>query len=155
MNRNSKLLSVLAVVFALMLSVTLAGCGQQSSGSAAGSGSAGSSGASDANKVSYTLTIDATDADQGVLFDETCVADKGETVYQVLLDTNLPLAVGSSAGSAYVYGIGDVVVSDKTPNAGWLFTVNGEMPSVGADKVEVAEGDVIVWTYYADATKAM
>jgi cytoskeletal protein RodZ len=184
MNRNSKLFSLLAVVFALALSVVLVGCGQQASSSAASSSASSasassaavsssaasssasseassaasasasaSSAASDANEVTFTMKIDATEADKGMLYDGGGTVEKGTTVYQALVDTNLPLSVDASSGSAYVYGIGDVVVNDS--KAGWMFTVNGEMPSLGADKVEIADGDVIEWKYYADATKAM
>ena len=171
MNRNSKLLSILAVAFALALSMTLAGCGQQASSSAA-SASASSASASAAasesvsaasaasdsvssasaaaNQVSYTLVIDATEADQGILFDEAGTAAKGTTVYQALVETELPLEVDSSS---YVSGIGNAIANDG--KAGWMFTVNGEMPSVGADKVEIADGDSIEWKYYKDASKAM
>ena len=175
MNRNSKLLSILAVAFALALSMALAGCGQQASSSAASasassasasaaaseSASAASASASSAsasassasaaaNQVSYTLVIDATEADQGILFDEAGTAAKGTTVYQALVETELPLEVDSSS---YVSGIGNAIANDG--KAGWMFTVNGEMPSVGADKVEIADGDSIEWKYYKDASKAM
>ena len=182
MNRNSKLLSILAVAFALALSMALAGCGQQASSSAASasassasasaaaseSASAASASASSAsasassasasassasaaaNQVSYTLVIDATEADQGILFDEAGTAAKGTTVYQALVETELPLEVDSSS---YVSGIGNAIANDG--KAGWMFTVNGEMPCVGADKVEIADGDSIEWKYYKDASKAM
>ena len=164
MNRNSKLLSILAVAFALALSMTLAGCGQQASSSAASasassasasaaaseSASSASSASAAANQVSYTLVIDATEADQGILFDEAGTAAKGTTVYQALVETELPLEVDSSS---YVSGIGNAIANDG--KAGWMFTVNGEMPSVGADKVEIADGDSIEWKYYKDASKAM
>ena len=178
MNRNSKLLSILAVAFALALSMALSGCGQQASSSAASasassasasaaasesasaasaasdsasSASASASSASAAaNQVSYTLVIDATEADQGILFDEAGTAAKGTTVYQALVETELPLEVDSSS---YVSGIGNAIANDG--KAGWMFTVNGEMPSVGADKVEIADGDSIEWKYYKDASKAM
>lgn len=174
MNRNSKLLSILAVAFALALSMALSGCGQQASSSAASasassasasaaasesvsaasaasdSASAASSASAAANQVSYTLVIDATEADQGILFDEAGTAAKGTTVYQALVETELPLEVDSSS---YVSGIGNAIANDG--KAGWMFTVNGEMPSVGADKVEIADGDSIEWKYYKDASKAM
>lgn len=185
MNRNSKLLSIIAVAFALALSMALAGCGQQASSSAtsastsASSASASASASSEAassstasesasasaasasassasasaNEVTFTMTIDATEAGEGVLYDGGGTVEKGVTVYQALVDADLPLAVDSSSGSAYVYGIGNAIVNDS--KAGWLFTVNGEMPSVGSDKLEIADGDVIVWKYYEDATKAM
>ena len=170
MNRNSKLLSILAVAFALALSMALAGCGQQASSSAASASassasasaaasesassasasSAASSASAAADQVSYTLVIDATEADQGILFDEVGTTAKGTTVYQALVNTELPLEVDSSS---YVSGIGNAVANDG--KAGWMFTVNGEMPSVGADKVEIADGDSIEWKYYKDASKAM
>ena len=178
MNRNSKLLSILAVAFALALSMALSGCGQQASSSAASasassasasaaasesasaasdsasaasaSASSASSASAAANQVSYTLVIDATEADQGILFDEAGTAAKGTTVYQALVETELPLEVDSSS---YVSGIGNAIANDG--KAGWMFTVNGEMPSVGADKVEIADGDSIEWKYYKDASKAM
>jgi hypothetical protein len=99
------------------------------------------------------MKIDATEADQGILYDGGGTVEKGTTVYQALIDADLPLAVDSSSGSAYVYGIGNAIADDG--KAGWLFFVNGAMPSVGADKVEIADGDAIEWKYYADATKAM
>ena len=181
MNRNSKLLSILAVAFALALSMALSGCGQQASSSAASasassasasaaasesasaasaasdsassasaSASSASSASAAANQVSYTLVIDATEADQGILFDEAGTAAKGTTVYQALVETELPLEVDSSS---YVSGIGNAIANDG--KAGWMFTVNGEMPSVGADKVEIVDGDSIEWKYYKDASKAM
>ena len=178
MNRNSKLLSILAVAFALALSMALSGCGQQASSSAASasassasasaaasesasaasdsasaasaSASSASSASAAANQVSYTLVIDATEADQGILFDEAGTAAKGTTVYQALVETELALEVDSSS---YVSGIGNAIANDG--KAGWMFTVNGEMPSVGADKVEIVDGDSIEWKYYKDASKAM
>ena len=174
MNRNSKLLSILAVAFALALSMALAGCGQQASSSAASASassasasaaasesasaasesasaaSASSAASAAADQVSYTLVIDATEADQGILFDEVGTTAKGTTVYQALVNTELPLEVDSSS---YVSGIGNAIANDG--KAGWMFTVNGEMPSVGADKVEIADGDSIEWKYYKDASKAM
>ena len=36
---------------------------------------------------------------------------------------------------------------------GWAFKVNGVSPPVGADKVEVSDGDVVLW-YWAEFTEA-
>ncbi len=80
--------------------------------------------------------------------------EKGTTVYQALIDTGLDLTVTSSSGSTYIDGINGVVASETGANAGWLFTVNGETPSVGADALEIADGDNIVWTFYKDYSQA-
>ena len=205
MNKQSKLLSIIVVAFALALMFALAGCGQQASSSsaAASSGSAASTSASAAasnsatsasatsasaaaasttaastsatsastnaapaaastsaasapatepaaDEVSYTMTIDASDADKGLLFEGIGTAKKGATVYDVLIDTGLDLSVITSSGSTYVDGIADVVASEVGPNAGWLFTVNGESPNVGADAYQIADGDEIVWKFTSD-----
>ena len=205
MNKQSKLLSIIVVAFALALMFALAGCGQQASSSsaAASSGSAASTSASAAasnsatsasatsasaaaasttaastsatsastnaapaaastsaasapatepaaDEVSYTMTIDASDADKGLLFEGIGTAKKGATVYDVLIDTGLDLSVITSSGSTYVDGIADVVASEVGPNAGWLFTVNGESPNVGADAYQISDGDEIVWKFTSD-----
>ena len=206
MNKQSKLLSIIVVAFALALMFALAGCGQQASSSsaAASSESASASAASTsaastsatsasatsasaaaasttaaststtsasanaapaaastsaasapatepaADEVSYTITIDASDADKGLLFEGIGTAKKGATVYDVLIDTELDLSVITSSGSTYVDGIADVVASEVGPNAGWLFTVNGESPNVGADAYQIADGDEIVWKFTSD-----
>ncbi len=206
MNKQSKLLSIIVVAFALALMFALAGCGQQASSSsaAASSESASASAASTsaastsatsasatsasaaaasttaastsatsastnaapaaastsaasapatepaADEVSYTMTIDASDADKGLLFEGVGTAKKGATVYDVLIDTGLDLSVITSSGSTYVDGIADVVASEVGPNAGWLFTVNGESPNVGADAYQISDGDEIVWKFTSD-----
>lgn len=183
MNRNSKLLSIFAAAFAFALMFALAGCGQQASSSAASSSSASASSASAsaasatsdsasatsasaaspsasassaaaANEVTFTLKVDASDADKGILHDGGGTVEKGTTVYQALVDTGLDLTVTSSSGSTYIDGINGVVASETGANAGWLFTVNGETPSVGADALEIADGDNIVWTFYKDYSQA-
>lgn len=178
MNRNSKLLSIFGAAFAFALVFALAGCGQQASSSAASassasasasaasasaastsaaastaasSASASSSAAADA--VTFVLKVDATDAGKGMLYDGGGTVEKGVTVYEALVDTGLDLSVISSSGSTYVDGIGGVVASETGSNAGWLFTVNGESPNVGADGVTIADGDEIVWTFTSDYTK--
>ena len=162
MNRQSKLLSIFVAACAFALALALAGCGGQASGSAASasasasaaSAEASASAASDANAVAFTMKIDATDADKGMLYDSAGTVQAGGTVYDALLDTGIDLDVSASSGSTYVDGIGGVVASKISPMAGWLFTVNGETPSVGADGVQIADGDEIVWTFYSDYTQA-
>ena len=177
MSRNSKLVSVFAAACVFALMFALAGCGQQTSSSAAASSSASASsasasaastsasgaaadaasasasGAAAVDEVAFTLKIDASDVDKGILYDAPTIAKKGDTVYDALIDTGLDLTVVSSSGSTYIDGIEGIVASETGPNAGWLFTVNGEIPSVGAESVEIADGDEIIWTFLSDYTK--
>lgn len=143
---------VVAALFSLALA--LAGCGQQAAQTATGSGEASSAAAtSDDQEITYTLKVDATAADKGMLYDSVVSTKPGATVYSALIDTGLTLKVNDSSGGVYVDGIEDVVASQTSPNAGWLFTVNGEAPDTDASKVQIANGDVVAWTFTADYTK--
>lgn len=39
---------------------------------------------------------------------------------------------------------------DKGANSGWMFSVNDKFPTIGADSVEVKNGDYIKWVYTTD-----
>ncbi len=54
-------------------------------------------------------------------------------------------AVTTSSFGNYVSQIGKYAAAGS---AGWVFKVNGVSPPVGADKVELKDGDVVLW-YYA------
>ena len=54
-------------------------------------------------------------------------------------------ALTTSSFGDYVSQIGKYAAAGS---AGWVFKVNGASPPVGADKVELADGDVVLW-YYA------
>ena len=152
MSRTSKSCFIVAALFSLVLA--LAGCGQQATQTATGSDETSSAATtSDAQEVTYTLKVDATAADKGMLYDGVVSTKPGATVYTALIDTGLKLKVDNSSGGVYVDGIDDVVASKTSPNAGWLFTVNGEAPNTDASKVQIANGDVVVWTFTANYTK--
>lgn len=155
MSRTSKSYAIVAAFFSLVLVLMLAltGCGNQAAQTAADSDSTESATTSDAQQVTYTLKVDATAAEKGMLYDGVVSTKPGTTVYMALIDTGLKLKVDNSSGGVYVDGIDDVVASKTSPNAGWLFTVNGEAPNTDASKTQIADGDVIVWTFTADYTK--
>ncbi len=152
MNRSPKFRTIVAALFSLVL--VLAGCGQQATQTATDSKeTTGAAATSDSKEVTYTLKVDATAANKGMLYDGVVTTKPGTTVYMALIDTGLKLKVNNSSGGVYVDGIDDVVASTTSPNAGWLFSVNGEKPNTDAGKVQIANGDTIVWTFTADYTK--
>ena len=151
MSRTSKSYLIIAALFSLVLAIS--GCGQQPAQTATDSGAASTAATSDAQEITYTLKIDATAANKGMLYDSVVSTKPGTTVYAALIDTGLKLKVDNSSGGVYIDGIDGVVASTTSPNAGWLFTVNGEAPNTDASKVQIANGDVIAWTFTADYTK--
>ena len=48
---------------------------------------------------------------------------------------------------SYVTEINGFTQGDYTDTTGWVFTVNGEMPDVGAGEITVEEGDKIAWNF--------
>ena len=151
MGRTSKSCIMVAVFLSFVLAIS--GCGQQASQTADSDKTASTAATSDAQEISYTLKVDGTAVDKGMLFDKVVSAKQGTTVYMALVDTGLKLKVDNSSGGVYVDGIDDVVASTTRPNAGWLFTVNGEAPNTDAGKMQIANGDVVVWTFTTDYTK--
>ena len=85
--------------------------------------------------------------------------EEGATVYDALADTckanqiHMESKYESVYGSYYVKGIGHLYEFDAGKRSGWLFSVNGETPDYGAGKVELQEGDQILWYYVTDYTK--
>ena len=50
-------------------------------------------------------------------------------------------------GSVYVEGIGNLNEFDCGGTSGWMFSVNGEVPSVSAGEYVLKDGDIVRWYY--------
>lgn len=53
-------------------------------------------------------------------------------------------------GSVYVQGINYLYEFSCGANSGWIYRVNGVVPSVGCSKYDLQDGDVIEWIYTCD-----
>ena len=153
---NRLLMGIAALAMAAAMAVAFTGCGQQSSAPADTSGSSAPAAAAApaASQVHFTITVDASDVDKGVLYQADATVEAGITAYDALIDSGLDLVVDASSGSAYVDGIDGIVASEVGQNAGWLCAVNGELLPVSASEYVVQERDEIVWTFYKDAMAA-
>lgn len=95
--------------------------------------------------------------DSGILLVETEVkfAD-GDTVFDILKkacrENSIVLEFSKTVAyqSTYVEGIGQLYEMDCGPASGWQYSVNDQVPQYGCDRIEVQEGDRIVWTYVCD-----
>lgn len=140
---NGRFSKVAATMAAAFLMMALAGCGQQPS-----------SDVGDARDITVSLIVDGTMGDKGIIFDEEINLDEGMTAYDALLASGLELELDQSSSAPYVTGIGGLTNADGTMNSGWLLTLNGEMPLEGASDLVLRDGDVIIWTWWLDATEA-
>ncbi|MBQ9002486.1 MAG: DUF4430 domain-containing protein [Eggerthellaceae bacterium] len=118
------------------------------SGAASSAADAASSAAATEGTIGYSLKIDASAVDKGVLYDDANTAAEGTTVYDALIATGLDLDVKQNGGMTYVDGIDGVVGSEVSPTSGWMYSINGESPDDSADQHKIADGDTIEWTFF-------
>jgi len=96
-----------------------------------------------------TLTVD------GIYDGRNVFIDVGDTVLDVLTtldetDPELDLTLETHDGlGALVTAMGDRV--NGTDNRYWQYTVDGEMPMIGAGNYELEGGETIEWTFTASA----
>ncbi len=82
----------------------------------------------------------------------------GETAYDILIEAARSFrisvdstATGSGANTmAYVSGIGNLYEFDFGGLSGWVYFVNGRMPSVSCGEYVLSDGDKIEWMYTCD-----
>lgn len=72
---------------------------------------------------------------------------KGETVYSILQRICQEKGIPIVANQGYINSIHNIGEFDAGKTSGWLYTVNGEIPSVGSSGYRVKENDVIAWRY--------
>lgn len=92
--------------------------------------------------------------EDGIILDNIMTdVEDGTTVYSVLkkvCDSNEISLVCSGSErkqTIYIISIADIAEKICGDKSGWMFSVNGEEPSVGASAYEVKDGDVILWYY--------
>ena len=72
--------------------------------------------------------------------------DSGKTVYDALVNatTTAGITIGAQNSSygVYVYAIGGIGAGGR---AGWMYSVNGAVPMVGAASYVLTDGDEIIW----------
>ncbi|MDO4176717.1 MAG: DUF4430 domain-containing protein [Bacillota bacterium] len=72
---------------------------------------------------------------------------EGDTVYDILMKTELAVSAEDTGNGLSIEAIEGVANGDKGKTSGWLFTVNGEMPMDYCDRIEVNDGDEIIWEF--------
>ena len=87
----------------------------------------------------------------GIIFSRQEVfVTEGETVLDVLQRELQEKRIALDISDGYVKGIGSLYEGACGTTSGWLFRVNGEVPSLGAGQCVVQEGDQIEWLYICD-----
>ena len=90
----------------------------------------------------------------GVILKETeAEIEKGDTVYDVFSEVCRKNDILYSSNMGYIEGINNIFETDFGKSSGWVYFVNGELPSVGCGSYELADGDKIQWHYTCDLGK--
>ena len=93
--------------------------------------------------------------DDGYILKETeFEINEGQTVYDILIEAarQYGISVDHKGGSDIVYisGINYLYELDYGDLSGWVYKVNGQLPSVGCAGYKLSDGDVIEWCYTLD-----
>lgn len=109
------------------------------------------------DNITVTMTIKA-DTDYWLNNYSTTIPSEGATVYHAFVKACSANSIThQGAANGYVSSItkGDKTLAefDKGENSGWLYKVNGELPTVGLTDFSISDGDSIVWYYTEDWTK--
>lgn len=89
----------------------------------------------------------------GIIYSGIVEFTPGESVFdimsRVLRENGIPMesSITPAFGSRYVEGINSLYEFDGGSNSGWVYFVNGSMPSHGCDLQTVNDGDDIRWYY--------
>ena len=102
--------------------------------------------------LTFSLTdgTDNPDVENFTTIDEDpFIAEEGSTVLEAteLYCMSHDMSITIEKNGSYVTEINGFTQGDYTDTTGWVFTVNGEMPDVGAGEITVEEGDKIAWNF--------
>lgn len=102
--------------------------------------------------ITVTMTISTPD---GTWLSKSVTVKKGSTVYHAFakaLEGSGITAVGAESGYIRSMTKGGVTYGEFTsgPNSGWLYKVNGRLPSLPLTQQAVADKDYVLWYYTSD-----
>ena len=124
---------------------------------ATGSGSVETPDEPTGTQITVSVTIKS-DTEYWLKSRSVTLSGEGATVYHAFVKALEGSGLTQTgAASGYVSAIAKDGVSlgqfDKGPNSGWLYKVNGTLPSVGLTDCAIHDGDEIVWYYTEDWTR--
>lgn len=102
--------------------------------------------------ITVTVTISTPD---GTWLSKSVTVKKGSTVYHAFakaLEGSGITAVGAESGYIRSMTKGGITYGEFTsgPNSGWLYKVNGRLPSLPLTQQAVADKDYVLWYYTSD-----
>lgn len=86
----------------------------------------------------------------GVLLEASKVEiQEGDTAFSILKRVCEERGIPLDASNGYVRYINNIGEFDAGTNSGWLYKVNGQLPSIGSSSYKINKNDVIEWRFTA------
>lgn len=127
------------------------GAGAVVSSGASDAPGGGSSGSSQhqpsASVVSVTVSVSSSAAGGAVSGGSSPTFAYGATAYDALCATGLSVNAAASQYGVYVTAIGGLAEKEHGANSGWMYSVNGQVPSVSCSSYVLQDGDSVAWYY--------
>lgn len=110
-----------------------------------------------APEATLSVTVEAVHEDGRVLLEKTQVPlPEGASVLEALSvaakEQDVPVVISGTEPDRYVEGIGGLFAFAEGELSGWLYDVNGQSPTVGADRYKVADKDTYRFLFTTDFT---
>ena len=128
------------------LALALAGCGGNTDFSVIMTTNNGGQQSSSEDGIVLVVTVPATGDTEEHQYTATVPAEE-KSALTLLQDLGKEKNFPVITGSGYVESIDGVAQFAQGPESGWLYLVNGKMPSVSADQYIPKENDTINWIY--------
>ena len=100
--------------------------------------------------LAYELSVELPENGR-MLSEHTICVPEDSTAFDALVEAareqQLQVEHSGSAFGEYVQGIGGLYEFDCGSESGWLYSVNGERPSVSAGAYRLSQGDVVEFVY--------
>ena len=89
--------------------------------------------------------------EDGIIFEEAAVATgNAGSVMDATIEFCKAMKISYDNSQGYLTMLADISAGDCGGYSGWLVKINGEFPMVGADEIELQDGDTIEWIYSLD-----
>ena len=141
---NSKRFSLLFFVLVLASTLGLTGCAQDETNNEV-SQEQTSENVENALDISVQIKSDVANAELDSHYNVVVAEDA--TALDALKATGVAVTTEQSSYGEYVTGIDGLETGAHGDMSGWIYKVNDDSPTVGADNFELTTGDVVLWEY--------
>lgn len=97
--------------------------------------------------VTVSILVDSSAVGGPVSGSGTFTFEEGATVYDALCALGLSIGSQDSIHGVYVSSINGLAEKEHGGSSGWMYTVNGKLPSMACSAYKLRDGDSIQWRY--------